>query len=84
MDQVPWPLQEAINHGLTILSWYENYLPEEMPPENLWDDGEAIEDHFRRVRERKEAERDGIKRDDDDDDLGSGMTGNDLSSVFKE
>lgn len=82
VDQVPWPLQEAISHALTILAWYENYLASELPHENLWDDAEAIEEHFRRVRERKDAERDGYRSDDDDE--VSDMMGNDLASVFKQ
>lgn len=79
VDQVSWFLQEAINTGLTILSWYEGFLPEELPPENLWDDGEAVEEHFRRVREKKDMEREGYDMSDDSEDL----MGNDLASVFK-
>lgn len=85
VDQVPWPLQEAISHGLTILSWYENYLSEEIPNENLWDDPEAIEEHFKRVKERKDAERDGMRMANDDEDFVEGDSmSNDLASVFKQ
>lgn len=84
VDQVPWPLQEAIGHGLTILSWFENYLSEEVPPENLWDDAEAVEEHFKRVKERKDAEREGMHINDKDDDFVEGdAMANDLASVFK-
>lgn len=84
VHDAPWPLQEAISHGLTILSWFENYLPEELPPENHWDDAEAVEEHFRRVKERKDAERDGMRIPDDDDQAVEGdAMANDLASVFK-
>lgn len=82
MQDVPWPLQEAINQGLTILSWFENYVPEELPPENLWDDGEAIEEHFNVLRAKKEAEREGYGSGGGED--YDEMQGNDLSSVFKQ
>lgn len=82
IHDVPWPLQEAINHGLSILSWFENYMPEEIPPEPLWDDAEAVEEHFNRVRAKKEAERDGYKTNDDGET--SDLMGNDLASVFKQ
>jgi hypothetical protein len=73
---------EAINHGLVILSWFENYVSEELPPENLWDDTEAVEEHFKRVKERKDAERDGHKPAEEDDP--GDMMSNDIASVFKQ
>lgn len=85
IDQVPWPLQEAINHGLVILSWFENYMPEELPHENLWDDAEAVEEHFRRVKEKKDSEfgRSSGTSYDDAEESDQDMLPNDLSSVFK-
>lgn len=81
----PWPLMEAINHGLVILSWYENYLAEEIPNENLWDDGEAVEEHFKRLKERKDAEREGMNVADDGEEFVEGdAMSNDLASVFKQ
>lgn len=72
---------------MIILSWYENYTEEEVPPENLWDDSEAMEEHFKAVRARRE---DGLKSgpsdEDSDNDSGMGQTdvlGNELSGVFK-
>lgn len=83
VDQVPWPLQEAINHALVILAWYENHLSDEIPPETLWDDGEFVEEWFNAIQEKKDAERDGWSPKGDDDDDPSDLMGNDLASVFK-
>lgn len=85
IHDAPWPLFEAISQGLTILSWFENYLSEELPDENLWDDADAVEDHFKRLKEKKDAERDGNHVADDDDDFQEGdHMKNDLASVFKQ
>lgn len=84
VTECPWPLQEAINHGLVILSWFENYLPEELPAENLWDNSEAVEEHFKRVKEKKDAERDGMHVADDDNFVEGDAMSNDLASVFKQ
>lgn len=82
VEQVPWPLQEAINHGLVILAWYEGHMPDEIPPENLWDDGEFVEQWFKAIEDKKDAERDGWKARDDDD-AGADLMQNDIASVFK-
>lgn len=66
---------------MTILSWFENYSGDDLPPENWWDDAEAIEEHFERIKLNKELEREGYKTDDDEE---NGMLGNDMSSVFKD
>lgn len=84
MHDCPWPLQEAIGHALSILSWFENYLTEEIPAENLWDDNDAIEEHFKRIKEKKDAERDGMKMADKNEEFVEGdAMSNDLASVFK-
>jgi hypothetical protein len=78
---------EAIAHGLTILSWFENNAEKDLPPENIWDDAEGLELHWKAVRQR-EADRSangGSSSDDDDDEPGSSdMLGNDLADVFKD
>lgn len=76
---------EAINHGLTVLSWFENYTGDELPHENLWDDAEAVEEHFKRVKERKDAEREGYSTTaSNEEGAESGdMLSNDMASVFK-
>ena len=75
---------EAINHGLTILSWFENNAEKDMPDENIWDDAEGLELHWKAVRQRAA---DGVSGSDDydDEEPDSGdMLGNDLAGVFKD
>lgn len=76
---------EAISHGLTILSWFENYVEKDMPSENIWDDAEGLEQHWKAVRLRAA---DGVSKSDDDDSdepgLGGDMLGNDLANMFKD
>lgn len=59
-----------------------------MPAENLWDDAEAIEEHFAKVRERKSSEFGGgggkRRTGYDDAEGGEELASNDLASVFKE
>ena len=41
----------AVSHALTVLGWYE--LPaDDQPDESIWLNNEALDDHFRRVKER--------------------------------
>ena len=41
----------AISHALTVLGWYE--LPaDDQPDESIWLDSEALDDHFRRIKDR--------------------------------
>lgn len=72
---------EAINHGLTILSWFENNAEKDMPPENIWDDAEGLELHWKAVRARTA---DGVSSDDDSDEDSDDMLGNDLAGMFKD
>lgn len=76
---------EAISHGLTVLSWFENNAEKDMPPENIWDDTEGLEEHWKAVRLRMA---EGVSSPDDDDSdepgLGGDMLGNDLASMFKD
>jgi hypothetical protein len=81
---VPWPLQEAINHGLTILSWFENFVEKELPAENLWDDAEGLDLHFAKIRDRRDGETGGTYNADEDGESGSDMVGNDLANSFKD
>lgn len=60
------------------MSWFENYEEKEIPPENLWDDGEAIEAHFKLQREKRKAEMAGDTTLDDEE-----MMDNDLADSFK-
>lgn len=84
LTECPWPLMEAISHALIILSWFENYTQDELPNENLWDDAVAVEAHFKLVKERKDAERDGLRVPDADNFVDGDAMSNDLASVWKD
>jgi hypothetical protein len=79
---------EAISHGLTILSWFENNAEKDMPDENIWDDSEGLEEHWKAIRLREAgglsstADSD-EQPDDDSGDFGPDVLGNDLADVFK-
>lgn len=50
-QRTPWYLTTAISHALTVLGWYE--LPDtDRPPERIWLDDAALNDHFHSVQER--------------------------------
>lgn len=74
----------AIEHALTIMSWFENYTSEEIPPEHIWDDPEGCDLWFAKVSEKREAEYAGDSVPDnfepDDDALGD----NELARAFRE
>jgi hypothetical protein len=65
---------------MSILNWYENFQEHEIPDENLWDDGEAIDLHFKAVYARRE---DGMGGGDDSTPSDDEMMGNEIASVFK-
>lgn len=72
---------EGISHGLTILSWFENYTDKDLPAENLWDDADGLEQHWKLVRARQgfsEVEGEGDAEDFD------AMVPNDLAAAFKQ
>ncbi len=50
---MPWYLQVAIEHALTILSWYENLPEDERPPEHLWEDAEGLEQWWAHVEAKR-------------------------------
>lgn len=84
MDQVPWYLHEAIQHALHVLSWFENYQEKEIPDENIWDDPQALEQHWKLVKIRREDERNGVTPADEDTVPGSGdMMDNAYASSFR-
>jgi hypothetical protein len=49
----PWNLVEAINAGLTFLSFME-MGEDEQPPREIWLNGEALTEHFAQVKLRRE------------------------------
>ena len=85
-------MAEAISHGLLILSWYESHPEKDVPPENMWDDTQGLEEHWKLVKMRADNGEDAPDEYDEDDDLGGShsrgpgpqMLGNDLANVFKD
>lgn len=51
---IAWYLQVAIEHALTILSWYEHLPEEERPPESLWEDDKGLEMWWASVEAKRE------------------------------
>lgn len=53
--EAPWYLAAAVNHALAVLSWME--LPDDQqPPESIWLNPKALNEHFERVTERIKGE----------------------------
>lgn len=59
----------AITHAQLILSWQENLLTEDMPPEWMWPISEALNDHFDAVKKRHEEKYGTGDKDDDEGDM---------------
>lgn len=36
-----------------MLSWWENHTKEEIPPEHIWEDNEALKEWWDRIREKR-------------------------------
>lgn len=76
----------AIEHALTVLSWYENLPDEERPPPHLWEDEQGLDEWWKRVEEKR---KDGVStsRGPDDhaqEDQAPRMTENDHARFLKE
>lgn len=69
----------AIEHALKVLSWFENYSSEEVPPEFMWEDDDGVEKWFKTVKENK----DNDYPTGDDDDGNPRMLNNDLADTFR-
>lgn len=55
---------DAVRFALMVLSFYE--LPsDERPPRRIWRDGEALDEWFEMVKEKRDAQMDPNKRIDD-------------------
>lgn len=73
-------MQVAIEHALTILAWHENNQKDDVPPEHIWEDSDALDEWWELVRERQLAKFGGggdTVPDEED------MTDNELSRQFK-
>lgn len=53
MSDIPWYLQVAIEHAMTILNWYENLPKNEVPPRHLWADPDGLELWWKKIEERR-------------------------------
>ena len=69
----------AIEHALTILSWFENLQREEVPPERLWVDAKGLDDWFETIAEKR-----GIGPSSSSDDESPELVGNDLARPYKD
>lgn len=77
----------AIEHGLTVLSWYENLPEEDRPPEYLWADSQGLEMWFNSVdAKHKDGMGTNRGRTDDhaQDDQRPSMTENDHARFLKQ
>lgn len=77
---MPWFLQSAIEHGLTILNWYENLPKNEVPPEHLWEDSEGLDLWWKTVEAKRE---DGTSSAGSSEDETPELVDNDLAREFK-
>ncbi len=61
-----------------VLSWFE-LLDEDRPPERIWLDDEALEEHFERVDERRKSGSRGTEEVPDAE-----LTRNELTADFRK
>lgn len=61
---LPWHLFEATRTALVYLSWEANLPKDELPPKRIWDDPEALNEHFEMVEKRRREGRDGKNIED--------------------
>jgi hypothetical protein len=79
--QIPWFLQAAIEHALTILNWFENLPKNEVPPKHVWADPDGLELWWKKIEERRS---EGLPaRPESDDDDGEVGTDNDLTRALR-
>lgn len=72
-------MQVSIEQGLKILSWFENHPSNEVPPEYMWDDDEAVEKWFNVIQNNK----DNGYPTGEDEDGNPMMLSNDLADTFR-
>jgi len=83
----------AIEQALTVLGWYENADPDEVPPERLWEDPVGLEEWWKWVKEKHADGREDVapsnrsgrsSEDDDDEHPDPGMAENDIARYLKD
>jgi len=77
---IPWFLQAAIEHALTILNWMENLPKKEVPPRHIWADPEGLELWWKKLDELRA---DGLPTSSASEDTDGAGTENDLARAFK-
>lgn len=69
---------------MAIISWMENALKEERPPEHIWEDAQGLEEWWARVAERREARYGGNAGSGSGDaDQGKDMAENEIAKALK-
>lgn len=43
----------AVNHALTVISWFENLPRDEQPPRHIWYSAELVDEWFRDVEHKR-------------------------------
>jgi len=43
----------ALNHALTVISWFENLPQDEQPPRAIWHSAERVDSWFRDVEKKR-------------------------------
>jgi len=78
VEDVPWDLANAIDHGMRICSWQENLKSEDIPPVWMMPFEDELEEWFDALSEKN-----GTKGDDLPGDTSVPMMGNELSDRFR-
>lgn len=65
-----------------MLSWYESYAEEEVPPENIWEDTEGLDLWWERVADKRKDPDSARSSDDNEDD--PKMISNDLARELRD
>jgi len=65
IESAPAEFVNALNHALTILSWQENLISEEIPPFWMWHLDWEISAWFDNVKRKRDAKYGGASIDDD-------------------
>lgn len=63
---MPADLTSAIEHAMTILSWQENLIADEMPPRWMWHLDAELELWFEEVEDKRNSNTGGSSASDDE------------------
>jgi len=68
---------------MTILSWHEHLIKEEIPPEHLWDDSQGLDMWWEYIRDKREDNIPIPRSGDDEDERDGRVAENDIAKAFK-